>query len=46
MSYRNHPVSCDGYPWFARAFMKAHIEIENDPTVWSRVEDLIRKQMT
>ena len=44
-SYRGHPVSCAGYPWFARAFMKPHIEIENDPLVWSRVEGLIRKQM-
>jgi len=43
--YRDHPVSCVGYPWFARAFMKPHIEIENDPTVWSRVEALIRTEM-
>jgi len=44
-SYREHPVSCVGFPWFARAFMKPHIEIENDPAVWSRVESLILKQM-
>ena len=44
-SYKGHPVSCAGYPWFARAFMKPHIEIENDPSVWGRVEELIGKQM-
>jgi hypothetical protein len=32
-SYRKNPVSCAGYPWYARAFMKPHIEIENDPLV-------------
>jgi len=45
-SYREHPVACDDFPWFARTFMKAHIEIENDPTVWSKIEDLIRAQMS
>jgi hypothetical protein len=40
-SYRENPVSCAGFPWYARMFMKPHIEIENDPSVWSRVEALI-----
>jgi hypothetical protein len=40
-SYRENPVSCAGYPWYARAFMRAHIEIENDPAVWERIEALI-----
>jgi hypothetical protein len=44
-SYKNHPVSCADFPWFARMFMKPHIEIENDPSVWTRVEALIRTQM-
>jgi hypothetical protein len=39
--YRSKPVSCAGYPWFARAFMRPHIEIENDPQVWSTIEALI-----
>lgn len=42
LSYRGHPVSCPGFPWFARTFMKPHIEIENDPSVWTRIETLIR----
>lgn len=45
LSYRAHPIACTDYPWFARAFMKPHIEIENDPTVWGRIETLIRTQM-
>lgn len=44
-SYREHPISCAGYPWFARTFMRPHIEIENDPSVWTRIETLIRSQM-
>jgi len=45
MSYRQHPIACDDFPWFARMFMKPHIEIENDPAVWERIVTLIRKQM-
>ena len=40
-SYKGNPVSCDGYGWFARKFMKPHIEIENDHAVWDRIEALI-----
>jgi|SRR6202789_576885 hypothetical protein len=45
-SYRDHPISCAGFPWFARTFMKPHIEIENDPSVWTKVEALIRAQLS
>jgi hypothetical protein len=41
-SYRSAPVSCEKFPWFARTFMKAHIEIENDPSVWGKIAALIR----
>jgi hypothetical protein len=44
-SYRRTPVSTAGYPWFARTFMKQHIEIENDPLVWNRIEALIRSEI-
>jgi hypothetical protein len=44
-TYRKNPISCAGYPWFARAFMKPHIEIENDASVWSRIEALIRAKV-
>ena len=44
-SYREKPVPLDGYPWFARTFMKSHIEIENDPAVWDAIEKLIGAQV-
>ena len=44
-TYKDNPVSCAGYPWFARVFMKPHIEIENDPSVWSKIEALIRTKV-
>jgi len=40
-SYRESSVSCAGFPWYARAFMKRHIQIENDPDVWGKIEALI-----
>jgi hypothetical protein len=44
-SYKSSPVSCASYPWFARVFMKSHIEIENDPSVWSKIAALIRTEV-
>ncbi len=45
--YKTNPVSCsDGYPWLVRHFAKPHAEIECDPSVWNRVEDLIRARIT
>jgi hypothetical protein len=43
--YKNKPVSLVGYSWFARTFMKPHIEIESDPAVWGKVESLIRSKL-
>ena len=43
--YKDHPVDCSTYPWIARTFEKAHIEIENDPRVWDRVASLIRSKL-
>jgi hypothetical protein len=43
--YSRNPISCPDYPWYDVFFMKSHIEIECDPVVWQRVEDLIRKQL-
>ncbi|HUO29813.1 MAG TPA: hypothetical protein VMU80_11395 [Bryobacteraceae bacterium] len=40
-NYMHHAVRCDGYPWYAKLFMKPHIEIESDPNVWRQVETLI-----
>lgn len=43
--YKDNPVDCDQYPWYARLFMGPHIEIENDPRVWDQVEALIRAKL-
>jgi hypothetical protein len=42
--YKTKQIDCDGYPWYARLFMRPHIEIESDPTVWNQVEALIRSK--
>jgi hypothetical protein len=43
--YEANPVDCSQYPRFARLFEKNHIEIENDPRVWNRVDSLIRAKL-
>jgi hypothetical protein len=45
LDYKTKSVNCDGYPWYARMFMKPHIEIESDPRVWDRVESLVRSEL-
>lgn len=45
LSYRKNPVSCAGYPWYARAFMKRHIQLENDPAVWSQIQAMILERV-
>jgi hypothetical protein len=44
--YKANSISCAGYPWYARMFMKPHLEIESDPSVWRQVESLIRSNLT
>ena len=44
--YKEHPIHCTEYPWYDRTFAKTHTEIECDPAVWSRVEALIRQQIS
>ena len=43
--YKNSPVNLEGFPWYARLFMRPHIEIESDPRVWGQVEALIRSTL-
>jgi hypothetical protein len=45
LSYSKTPVDCGQFPWFARTFMGPHIEIENDPAVWSEVEAMIQARV-
>jgi len=44
-SYKTNPVACTNYPWMARVFMKQHIEIENDPSVWGKIAALIQAKL-
>jgi pimeloyl-ACP methyl ester carboxylesterase len=43
--YRENPISVAGYPWYARAFMRQHIQIESDPQVWDQIEGLIEARI-
>lgn len=45
LEYRDHHVQCRQFPWYARAFMRPHIEIENDPRVWNRIETMIQAEL-
>jgi len=40
--YKSTPYACTEYPWYDQFFVKAHTQIECDPRVWKRAEDLIR----
>src|SRR6204780_2938697 len=46
MTYKDHPINCDNFPWFARVFTKPHIEIENDPRVWAEAASLIDAELS
>jgi hypothetical protein len=45
MDYTSHPVSCAKDPWYTVVLPRRHNEIECDPHVWQKVEDLIREQL-
>lgn len=44
--YKDKPLRCGQYPWYDRAFMKPHIQIECDPAVWGQVDSLIRTNLS
>lgn len=46
MSYKDHPINCDRFPWYSRVFTKPHIEIENDPRVWAEAASLIDAELS
>lgn len=46
LDYKAKPMTCGQYPWYDRLFMKPHIQIECDPTVWKQVESLIRSNLS
>jgi hypothetical protein len=46
MTYKDHPINCDNYRWFARTFNKPHHEIENDPRAWDQAASLIDSELS
>lgn len=45
LTYKHNDVPTPGYSWFARHFTHRHIEIENDPRVWDRVESMVAETL-
>lgn len=43
--YASLPYNCADYPWYDRWLTREHTQIECDPTVWGRVESLIRSKL-
>jgi pimeloyl-ACP methyl ester carboxylesterase len=46
MTYKDHPIDCNEFPWYSRFFTKSHIEIENDPRVWTQAATLIDLELS
>jgi pimeloyl-ACP methyl ester carboxylesterase len=46
MTYKDHPINCKDFPWYSRVFTKPHIEIENDPRVWTEAASLIDLELS
>lgn len=46
LDYNSKPLQCRNVPWYDRFFFKDHIKIECDAEVWSRVETLIREELS
>jgi len=46
MTYRDHRINCDNYPWIARHLNKPHHEIENDPLVWEQIASMINSELS
>lgn len=44
-TYKEHALTCAGYPLIASILEKPHIEIECDPNVWNQVGSLIRSKL-
>jgi hypothetical protein len=46
MTYQDHRINCDNYPWIARHLNKPHHEIENDPRVWEQIASMIDNELS
>ncbi len=43
--YHQAPVTCEGMPWFERAFIPGHMHTECDTHLWGQVESLVRQHL-
>jgi hypothetical protein len=41
LTYQDHQINCDNYPWISRHLNKGHHEIENDPWLWEQIASMI-----
>lgn len=46
MAYSDQPITGGSSSWFARLFMKSHIQIEDDPRIWQQAAALIDEQLS
>jgi hypothetical protein len=44
--YKSKPYTCTQYPWYDHYIVKPHTQIECDPSVWQKAEDLIREALS
>jgi hypothetical protein len=44
--YKKSKLNCPKYPWYDKLLVKAHTQIECDPAIWDRVEELIRERLS
>jgi hypothetical protein len=44
--YKKNPVACQDYSWLEHVLSSGHMQSECDPHVWSRIEDLVRQQLS
>ena len=45
LTYQDHQINCDNYPWIARHLNRGHHEIENDPRVWEQIALMIHSEL-
>lgn len=45
LTYHDHQINCDNYPWISRHLNKGHHEIENDPRVWEQIASMIDSEL-
>jgi hypothetical protein len=46
MTYKDRPIDCANYSWYARVFNRPHHKIENDFRVWDRAASLIDSNLS